>query len=681
LIVVFVVTFILIGYFAALKPVSYLPRIHPADLKPNLTGLNQLELKNSCYILLVSEAGGVIVKTVEGDTILSNLTWYASYGDTTDKWGLDNISTKLTSDSTISISGKGLHGTVICYILTVPKYRANLDISIKSQYTENTVVNRESFIAGFDVSVTEVYRKNSQADVKPFDSEYWLQRQGVRFGTGVRSALIYHTPYVSSLQLDTKKNLLFINLEYNLDHPFIKIPFQADGGGRWINISNAKYFAGDKRDNNFSIYFGGIPKLIPRFMLVPSGHLAGYVFTEHADGGKIKTHRAAYFGSEDISSINYAKGGFAGHKIPVTKSVFYIDPDSALYSSIIDDPDFPQFLDFLDQLNESGFYDICLHSPENLNSNRKVLEESIEFMKNRFDTKTWIDHGMYNGKINREAIVADGLNKDSEYYSADLWEKYGTRYFWSPAVEMIRNYSLKEEIKKLKLYEVSVNLWKRYLSPEELTKTKFLSAIGKMVSRYMEKGEMNSQLSYKSNAFPTPLYWQHITQTRNFYSWTTEYEKDYSDLSEKKVDIEQKLLNKLVSDWGIFINHGYYVRNSKKDGNITEQNGKLVTNPYFDKILGIMAQMRDNGNLYVTTIRDLMDYWTLIENVSFDYMPDGVIYIRNGNDQPVKGLSLAVHANSVKINGEIPKLRRVGENTIFWFDIPARQSAKIKVVQ
>ena len=679
-IAVFAVTIVLLGYFAASKPVSYLPVIHPGDLKSNRKGLNHLELKNSSYVLSVQETGEVIVETLKGDTILSSLTWYASHEGQNDKLGLDNISTKLTSDSTISITGIGLSGVLINYILTVPKERPKLDISIKSQYTVNTIVRRESLIAGFDVSPSEVYRKNRQVDVKAFDPEYWLQRQGVRFGSGEKSAMIYHTPYVSSLQLDTKKNMLFINLEYYLDHPFVNIPYQADEGGRWIDISDAKFVAGDERDNNFSIYFGSIPKLIPRFMLVPGGYLAGYVFTEHADGGEIRKHRAAYFGSEDISMINDATGGFAGHKIPVTKSVFYVDPDSALYSSVIDDPDFPQFLDFLDQLNESGLYDICLHSPENLNSNREVLKESIEFMKNRFDTKTWIDHGMYGGKINREAMVAEGLNQDSKYYSADLWEKYGTQYFWSPAVELIRNYSLKQEIKKLKLYEVSVNLWKRYLSPEELHKISFFSAVKTMSGRYLDKGEANSLLSYKGSAFPTPLYWKHPTQTQDFYSWTTEYEKEYGNLSEKKVDVERKLLDKLVSDWGVFINHGYYVRNSKKDGNITGQNGKLVINPYFDKILGIMAQMRDKGDLYTTTVRDLLDYWIMTENITFDYMPDGTVFINNNNDKAINGLSLVVHADDVRINGEIPRLRKIGENTIFWFDIPSRSRISLRSV-
>lgn len=674
---IFVVAIIMIGYKDASKPVSYLPDIN--ILKHDQNKLPLTEVKNSWYLLSVDASGNVTVRTKDGQIILSELTYFASHEGEKEKLGLDDISARLTSDSTVSIEGKGLSGMDVKYILTVPEKQPRLEVSINSHYAKGTVVSRESLVAGFEVPVSEVYRKNRQTDSNFFDPEYWLQRQGVRFGKGERSALIYNTSLVSSLQLDTRKNLLFVNLEYSPDHPFVSIPYQEDGGARWNDHSKASYAGGQERNNSFSITFGSSTEIVPRLMLVPNGYLAGYVFTEHADGAKMNTNRAAYFGSEDITEYAEATGGFAGHRIPVTKSVFYADPDSATarYSSIHDDPDYPQFLDFLDQLHGSGLYDICLHSPENLNSNREVLEESIQFMKNRFDTRTWIDHGMYNGKINREATVADGLDPASGFYCGDFWEKYGTRYFWSPSVEMLRIYSLKDKIKKLKFHEVSFNLWKRYLSPEELHKINFFKALKAMGSRYHDKGEMNSLMSYKGNAFPTPLYWQFLTQTRDFYSWTTDYEKDYTNLSDKKVGVEKKLLDKLVSDWGVFINHGYYVRNSSEDGNLIVKNGKIVINPYFDKILGLMAKMRDDGDLYTTTIRDLLDYWTLTENVTFDYEQQGSIKIINANDKPIRGLSLAVEAKAVKINGQTPKSRKVGDNLIFWFDIDAKQSLNI----
>jgi hypothetical protein len=96
-------------------------------------------------------------------------------------------------------------GVLVKILLTAHNNIPNIDVNIKTHYSKNTIVRREALVATFDVKVSEVYRKNRQVDVESFDSEYWLQRQGVRFGSGYRSALIYHTPFVSSLQLDTKK--------------------------------------------------------------------------------------------------------------------------------------------------------------------------------------------------------------------------------------------------------------------------------------------------------------------------------------------------------------------------------------------------------------------------------------------------------------------------------------------
>ena len=585
-----------------------------------------------------------------------------------EKWGIDNISVSLFNDSTVLIKGEGQSGTDIRLTLTVPKTNPLLDVSIKTKYSKSTIVNRETLVLAFDVPVNEVYLKNRQIDTSDFDSEYWLQKQGVRLGKGDRSALIYNTAKVSSLQMDTKRNLLFVNLDYYLDHLFFKVPYNEANGARWVDQSPSEYLSGDEREERFSVYFGEVTKHIPRIMLVPDGYLAGYIFTEHADGGTLNTNRAAYFGSEDISDVSKATGGFAKHKIPVTKSVFYNNSDTGAYSSITGDP---EFLDFLDQLNSSGMYEICLHTPENLNSNRKIMEESIKFMNDRFETVTWIDHGMMNGRINRETIVADGLNPASEFYSADLWEKYNTQYFWNAAVEEIRNYSLREKVSDMKFYEASLNMWRRYLSPGELRDKPFYSAFVDLGRIFNGRDELNSLLPAKGNAFPTPLYWQHPTRTGKFYLWTTEYDMQYRDLSLRKVKEEEVKLDKLISEWGVFINHGYFVRNIKNVDILIEDNGKFMINPFFDKMLENMGTMRDDGKLYVSTMRELMNYWIMTGNISFDFLPDGSVKLHNNNDGPINGLSMAVRSTSVLVDGKVPAQKSQDDDIIFWFDIPS----------
>lgn len=671
------------GYFTAVKNRTYLPEIQSGDLELYPAGLNHIELKNPWYILSVDEYGKVTVKTSEGEIIMSSLTYYSAYEGALEKWGLDDVSVKLDNDSTISILGEGRKGVLVNVLLTVRKNIPKVDVNIRTHYNVNVIVNREALIAKFDVPLSEVYLKNGKIDIKPhFDTEYWLQRQGVRFGAGSRSSLIYHTPHVSSLQLSSEKNLLFVNLDYFLDHPYVKIPYQKDGGGKWEDSSASSYSSGVEKCDYFSIYFGSLPKVVPRLMSVPQGYLAGYVFTEHADSGNIKTQRASYFGAENIVNINNAIGGFAGYKIPVTKSVFYADTarDCPSGSSIRDDPDKPQFLNFLDQLNSTGLYDICLHTPEWNSSTRESLTEAIKFMKDRFNTCTWIDHGIYSGKTNRESFVCDGLNPKSEYFAADLWEEYNTKYFWNTSDELMRiaPLSLKEELRKLRFKNISVELWNRYLYQRRCNGMTIISAFLELVKGNSPKYESNSLQPFKGNSYPTPLYWQNLTTTRHFYSWVTNYDEDYSGLSTNKAEVQlnkvQQQLNLLLSNWGIFINHAYFVRNRKGYGILTNNNGRIVINPFFDKILALMASKRDDGDLYITTIRDLLDYWILLENIYFEYKAAGGIDIYNDNDKPIQGLSLALHANAnaIRINGEIPASRQVDENAIIWFNIPAK---------
>jgi hypothetical protein len=688
LVIVCAVIFILIfiGYHGAQNHISYLPDTKLDSLVgPRLDKYNY-ELRSSGYCFFADANGKIRVTTNSGDKIISDIYYYASYEGTNEKWGLDDIIVQLISDSTISFKGAGLSGTKVNITITASRAESRLDINVRTIYGKNTLVDREALVAVFDIPVSEVYKKNRQIDTYSFSNEYWLQRQGVLFGKNERSALAYNLSGVSSLQLDARKNLLFVNLEYSKDHPHDNIPYQADGGGRWEDQSMAIYKSGEERNNFFSLYIGNLPKAIPRLLMVPYGYLAGYIFTEHADGGNIRSHRAVYFGCDTIRKIEDALGGFAGNAIPVTKSVFYTNPDHDSYSSVSVDTTDKQFMDFLDQLNGTGLYEVCLHSPEGGESDRKMLEESIKFMKDRYDAITWIDHGMESGNNNRECFTADGLNPDSKFYSADIWQKYGTLYFWNSAVEKIRSLSyvsVSKKLKALKLISASTELWRHYFSPDELKSKKFISALVELFDRYSSGKELNSLCTYKGEAYPTPLYWKHPTRTENFYSWVTDYTYENPELWTKKAEshysVELEKLDKLVSNRGIFINHGYYIRNIKGQDMSNEVNGSVIINPYFEQILEYIARMRDSGDLYLATVRDLMDYWILAENISFKYMTDGSVHVYNNNDKPIHGLAMAVHSSTVLVNGEVPSSKMDGDDMIFWFNIEAKEQVIINL--
>ncbi|MFC2071557.1 hypothetical protein ACFLUU_02405 [Chloroflexota bacterium] len=661
----------LYGYFSAKANMtlpSQLPRLEIDTLQMPIISDGSLELTNPWYIVLIDDLGRVKVETPSGDPVIHFMDYFFDYEGVEGALGFDTVSIERSGNNTVSIIGETKYAEVEILLtdnVTIPR----LDIQTRTTYKRDIVVNREALVAMFERHVSEVYKKNAQMNVEDYQPEYWLNRQGVRFGEGRQAALIYHTPGASSLQIDTERKLLFINLEYSLDHPHIHIPLQEDAGGRHIDLSSARYNSGDERENHFSIYFGGFPEIIPRIMLVPEGYEAGYVFTEHADSGDIRTHRAVYFGAEDIMSINDAVGGFAGHRIPVTKSVYYANPNKeenlwrygGLEVSIRYDPEWPQFLDFLDQLNTTGLYDIGLHTPSPSTSNRELLEESIKFMKDRFDTVTWIDHGMSDGVGNRECYVCDSLDPKSENYAADLWEKYNTRYFWNSAIEILAysqgaEGSVKKSLKSLRFYDISTILWSRFM-----TQMSIIQTWGEHV--------------------PTPLYWQHPTETGNFYSWATYRHFGHHSGKEWNQLHSEDQLGMLMDNWGVYINHCYPAATVKEYGVWTESGGKIVIDPYFDLFLERMARLDAERKLKVTTIRELLDYWIMGENISFVYMPNGEIIMYNNNEETISGISLAVRADDVRIDGKKPPSKQVGEDIIFWFDFPAKSQVTVTFIQ
>lgn len=679
--------FLLSGYLKAKHPISYIPEIRAKDFILPFSDKRKIHLSNQWYTLEVDGSGGVVVRATNGETIMSNMIYYSDYQGNGDSFGLTDVKVELKSDSTISILGEVSGGVTVNVLITVNKFNPQMDVIVYTFYNSDVIVNREALVAKFEVPISEVYLKNRKIDLKHFDREYWLQKQGIRFGSGSQSSLIYHTPDISSLQLKSNKGLVIINLEYYLDHPLINIPYQQDGGGKWVDQSAAFYTAGTSRSDHFSIYFGRLPEVVPRLMLVPQGYLAGYVFTEHADAGNLRTHRAAYFGSENISDPAKATGGFVGHNIPVTKSVFYDDLDGGLSENPAVNLEEREYLQFLDDLYATGLYDLCLHTPEDTSSNREYLAEAIKFMKERYDARTWIDHGMFPGNNNRETFVGDGLSPGSAFYVADLWEKYDTRYFWSPAVEAIRfsirAVPLTKELRNLRLQSFSAELWRRYWFLRKYHGEKMFPSFVGIMKGSFPIYELNSLQPFKGNSFPTPLYWQNVSRTRQFYSWTTElvYTGISSDMAEDHLKNEKRQLDLLEANWGVFINHGYYVRNRSDDNILYQKNGELVISPYFDEILAYLDSLRDGGDMLLTTVKDLLDYWTLIENITFEYEPDGIVNIYNNNAQPVIGLSLALRTDlkAIFIDGKSPSSKQSGEDAIIWFDIPANSKATLHI--
>jgi len=522
-----------------------------------------------------------------------------------------------------------------------------IEFGITQKFTENREKTREALVFASSVETSKVFRANRKMDTSDFQKEYWLDKQGAQFGKGKNSWLIYHTPLVSSIQLNTKKNQLWVNLDYEKDHPFLHFPMLENQRDSITDISNSYFKKGDKKETSFKITVGYAPESLPRFMKNPSGFLATYIWTEHADYTDIRTNRATYFGSENITSSDSAIGGFVKYGIPVTKSVFYFNPDDItnaeisggnftdLESTILSDP---LFSDFLAQLSKNG-HEICLHTPEQFSSNKKAMRKSLKYMKKNFGSPSWIDHGYNNGpENNREDLVCDGALEGSELYSGKLWKKRKLNYFWNPYYEDFYTFD-------------------QWQFSEMLSKP------------YPGFGDF----------FPDPDYWQHPSRTGNLWHWPTK-----SVLYVERDDLwnfyfSDVVLNDFVDTWSVQFNHCYPAWVDPEKGFwYYDENGTIKARPGFNRTLEKMAILRDEGLLNLPTVQTYLDYRIATEQVEYKIIADGNVIVTNMGDKDISGLSFALQTKDVLVDGVTPEKKLVDEDLIFWFELKIGES---KVIQ
>jgi hypothetical protein len=523
-----------------------------------------------------------------------------------------------------------------------------IKIDVETTYKKDVQVIREAMILKLTQPLKEVYRRNSIIDTSFFQSEYWLNKEGVRFGRGKNTLLIYHAPGISSLQLNVPENQLIINLDYANDHPFQYFPLLDSMMNEKKDLSCSIYKAGESRKNSFSIHAGKDVEFVPRLMLNPDGYLAAHIFTEHADWTDLPTHKAVYFGSEKINNAKDATGGFIKNKIPVSKSVFYSNPEKVLnsdskHSSIFTTPiasikGTKGFEDFLKQLQQEG-NEICLHTPDQNTSMRSLVEEACAYMQKNFHSVTWIDHGYNNGpKNNREAFVCDGLNATSTSYAKDIWEKYGVKYFWNSYYEDFRT-----------------------------NDSMYFDFYGSPMHPYPGFGD----------AAPQPLYWKSPTRTGDFISWPTRDLLEIHDPGLWKYHFSKERMNDFLHQRAVKFEHCYPAGSIPGRGFWTKNDkNEIVVEPNFNYVLEMFAAYRDSGWINSTTVSSLLDYWLACENINFEYTGSTTVKITNRNKSDLKGISFAVNAKKILSDKKINQKFFDGD-LIFWFDMKAGESVDV----
>ncbi len=198
------------GYRITRQAISYLPDIsvYNSDIIQNQEKTVTYTIKSLYYALEVNSSGKVTVKTPDNEVIMSDLTFFSDYEDHQPSLGFRDTEVRKENDSTISIRGEGASETIVNIMLKARSNFPEFEISISTEYYSDVIVKREALVAAFAIPVSEIYRKNRKTDNEKFEAEYWLDKQGVRFGHGSKSALIYHNTAVSSLQLNTTNNIL-----------------------------------------------------------------------------------------------------------------------------------------------------------------------------------------------------------------------------------------------------------------------------------------------------------------------------------------------------------------------------------------------------------------------------------------------------------------------------------------
>ena len=626
---------------------TYLPNIPAAQTnKSNLKTL----FKNAYYqIKQNTENSSIFISDMNDSLLTQQIVYHLEYkknkaSKESNTLNLTNFKCKKSNDTSIEFSASAKEISVD--LILQFSATTQLNFLIKSIYSDVVIV-REAVVIEMADEVSEVYRNNRKVDLNEFQNEYWLDKEGVKFGSNKRATYFYHNSAISSVQLNRVKKQLVINLDFSYDHLLLHFPLRQDTlKGIKKDISETQRTKGSSSTYHFALNIGRDCGSLPRFMKNPSGYLAAFIFTEHADYTDLRTQYAVNFGSEDIHEYRNAIGGFAKYDIPVTKSVFYNNPENinnAVFNKAFDSPicnlkGNAEFEKFIDDLYQHHF-DICLHTPEQNSSNSKNLEEAIAYFAKKYDSKTWIDHGYDNGiKDNREDFVCDGLVPSSPQYTLPLWQKYNTQYFWNC------------------YYEDSL-----------------------LFNRYHFYNHFKNYYHGFGDHIPAPDYWHQNNAPTNIYSWPAHQLLFIKDLSLWQYYFNEKTFNDLIDNQEICISHVYPSRVDENTGFFKlDEDGKYVVSAEFDNALARMASYRDKNLLNLTTIRDLLDYRTSVDKVKYEILEEGKIKLSNTSNSTIHNLSMTTKSKVVKMNGKNISTKKWNDELIFWFDLGVGESVVIE---
>ena len=517
------------------------------------------------------------------------------------------------------------------------------NITTETRFKEDVKLLRLAFVLPLPDGEITVFRRNQHIDSLHLQSSYYLDREGFTVKNDSISWSTYHNTGISSLQLDIENRTACFNIDYWRDHPLLHYPMRSDTSDCFEDISYRNVKAGEVLTGNFNI-FSKAPDDLPRLMPVWDGYQSAFIFTEHADWTDIRTHRAVLFGNENITKPEDAVGGFCYYNIPVTKSVFYWNPDH-ITNAETSEGRFPgpiesiktnkEFYKLLKSIKKEGF-EICLHSPEIYTTIPSEFPNAMRFMKKQFDTKSWVDHGYNNGpEKNREDMVCDGLLPDSPQYAVDLWKENGVRYLWNPYYEENR----------------------------------------------MERYNFDNHFVQPYDGFGDALPNRQITTLPNgdkdFLLWSTPSTLEVNEDREWYYYFDSVRLQRLVDQHNMFITHTYPAwSNPWRAFWEYDEKGDAVAMPGFNFALSQLARFREEKKILPTTVEAYLSYYEKLQNVEYLILDNQAVRLIS-HGEAIQGLTLLC-SKPVVVEGKAINFRKVDEGYLIWFDLKKNETITIK---
>ena len=515
-------------------------------------------------------------------------------------------------------------------------------INATTTFSKEAKLLRKTLVVPFIDSTLTVYRRNMSIDTSLFQSEYYLDREGFQIGEGERSIVSYHQTDISSTQFDAVHHIAYFNIDYWRDHPMIHYPL-SDTLDHFEDISSRPVHKGMKWHHFITLHIGNNVPNLPRIMPIPYGYESGIIFTEHADWTDIRTHRAVLFGSEKITKAKDATGGFVHYGIPVTKSVFYNNPDqvtneavsrgsfNGLHTTIKTDREFEKLLK---QLHKLGF-DICLHTPEQYTTTPSNLKEALDYMQRKFKSTTWIDHGYNNGlKNNREDMVCDGLNPQSDYYAVEQWQSHGIKYLWNAYYEEKR----------------------------------------------MSSWCFDNSLIQPYPGFGDALPNRQVTEISGFLTWCTPSTLEAVTDAEWDYYFSDARLQQVVDNHNVHITHTYpaWVWPGRTFWTY-DADSTIVALPGMNHAFERIAKLRDEHKMLPMTVKTYLDYYSGLLQVHYEIIDEEHIRLQNLGEE-IKGFTLMCPTPVRFENNRYYEFRKSGNYYYLWFDLKASDEVILRIV-